>query len=62
MRQTKYAVRLSEAERAQFRTLVERRVVPARFLAHARILLKAACRLLAASASVHPRIDQEARR
>ena len=41
MRQTKYAVRLSEAERARLRTLVGGGVAPARTLTHARILLKA---------------------
>jgi hypothetical protein len=41
MRRTKYAVRLSEAERAQLRTLVGHGVAPARRLTHARILLKA---------------------
>jgi hypothetical protein len=41
MRQTKYAVRLSEVERARLRTLVGSGVAPARTLAHARILLKA---------------------
>lgn len=38
---TKYAVTLSEDERAQLRTLVGRGTAPARMLAHARILLKA---------------------
>ena len=41
MRKTKYAVVLSDEQRAQLRTLVGRGVVPARRLAHARILLKA---------------------
>jgi hypothetical protein len=41
MRQTKYAVSLSEAERAQLRTLIGRGEAPARQLTHARILLKA---------------------
>jgi transposase len=41
MRQTKYAVRLSDEERARLRTLVGRGAAPARFLTHARILLKA---------------------
>ena len=40
MRQTKYAVYLSEAERARLRTLVGSGVAPARMLTHARILLK----------------------
>jgi len=38
---TKYAVRLSAAERARLRTLVGSGAAPARQLAHARILLKA---------------------
>lgn len=41
MRQTKYAVALSEVERAQLRTLVGRGTAPARLLTRARILLKA---------------------
>jgi hypothetical protein len=41
MRQAKYAVRLSDEERARLQTLVGRGVAPARQLAHARILLKA---------------------
>jgi hypothetical protein len=41
MRQTKYAVSLSEAERAQLRTLVGRGTAPARRLTRARVLLKA---------------------
>ena len=41
MRKTKYAVKLTEAERARLRTLVGRGAAPARMLAHARILLKA---------------------
>jgi len=41
MRKTKYAVYLSEAERAQLRTLIGRGEAPARRLTHARILLKA---------------------
>jgi Homeodomain-like domain len=40
MRKTKYAVYLSEAERAQLRTLIGRGEAPARRLTHARILLK----------------------
>ena len=40
MRQIKYAVQLSEAERAR-RTLVGRGTAPARLLTRARILLKA---------------------
>lgn len=38
---SKYAVCLSEAERARLRTLIGSRTAPARQLAHARILLKA---------------------
>ena len=41
MRQTKYAVYLTEAERARLRTLVGAGVAPARLLTRARILLKA---------------------
>jgi Homeodomain-like domain len=41
MRQTKYAVSLTEAERAQLRTLVGSGMAPARMLTRARILLKA---------------------
>src|SRR5215213_1099723 len=41
MRTTKYAVTLTEAERAQLRTLVASGVAPARMLTRARILLKA---------------------
>jgi hypothetical protein len=41
MRQTKYAVSLTEAERAQLRTLIGSGVAPARMLIRARILLKA---------------------
>jgi hypothetical protein len=41
MRQTKYAVYLTEAERAQLRTLVGSGIAPARTLTRARILLKA---------------------
>lgn len=41
MRQTKYAVYLSEAERARLRTLVGAGIAPARMLTRARILLKA---------------------
>ena len=38
---SKYAVSLSEVERAELRTLIGHGVAPARELAHARILLKA---------------------
>jgi hypothetical protein len=41
MRRTKYAVYLSEAERARLRTLIGGGEAPARRLTHARILLKA---------------------
>ncbi len=41
MRRTKYAVELTEEERARLRTLVGGGAAPARMLAHARILLKA---------------------
>jgi hypothetical protein len=41
MRQTKYAVVLSEQERAHLRTLIGQGTAPARLLTHARILLKA---------------------
>jgi hypothetical protein len=41
MRKSKYAVMLTEAERAQLRTLIGHGEAPARLLAHARILLKA---------------------
>ena len=41
MRKTKYAVMLTEAERARLRTLIGRGEAPARMLTRARILLKA---------------------
>ena len=41
MRKTKYAVELTEAERAQLRTLVGSGRAPARLLTRARVLLKA---------------------
>jgi hypothetical protein len=41
MRQTKYAVALTEAERARLRALAGRGTAPARMLTRARILLKA---------------------
>jgi hypothetical protein len=41
MRQTKYAVHLTEAERARLRTLIGSGEAPARMLTRARILLKA---------------------
>jgi hypothetical protein len=41
MRQTKYSVRLTEAERADLRTRIGQGTAPARLLTHARLLLKA---------------------
>src|SRR5918996_4304779 len=41
MRKTKYAVELTEAERARLRTLIGSGTAPSRMLTHARILLKA---------------------
>lgn len=41
MRKTKYAVALTETERARLRTLIGSGTAPARTLTHARILLKA---------------------
>lgn len=41
MRKTKYAVYLTEGERARLRTLIGSGEAPARMLTHARILLKA---------------------
>lgn len=41
MRQTKYAVMLTDEERADLRTLIGQGTAPARKLCHARILLKA---------------------
>jgi transposase len=41
MRKTKYAVELTEGERARLRTLIGVGTAPARTLAHARVLLKA---------------------
>ena len=41
MRKSKYAVELTEYERAKLRTLIGRGAGPARTLAHARILLRA---------------------
>jgi hypothetical protein len=41
MRETKYAVKLTEEERARLRTLVGRGEAPARMLTRARVLLKA---------------------
>jgi hypothetical protein len=41
VRKSKYAVELTEAERAQLRTLIGSGEAPARLLMHARILLKA---------------------
>lgn len=41
MRQTKYAVSLTEEERARLRTMIGQGIAPVRRLTHARILLKA---------------------
>jgi Homeodomain-like domain len=41
MRQTKYAVQLSEEGRAHLRTLIGQGIAPTRLVTHARILLKA---------------------
>jgi hypothetical protein len=41
MRQTNYAVRLTDEDRAQLRTMIGQGTAPARRLTHARILLKA---------------------
>ena len=41
MRTTKYAVKLTEEERAQLRTMIGAGAAPARMLARARVLLKA---------------------
>jgi len=71
MRQTKYAVRLSDEERARLRTLVGRGVAPARLLSHARILLKAdqgeggaawADAVIAGALEVHPATVARVRR
>lgn len=71
MRKTKYAVSLSEAERARLRTLVGSGAAPARTLAHARILLKAdrgeggagwTSTAAAIAASVHPATVARVRR
>ncbi len=43
MRLSKYAVMLSEAERARLRTLVGRGTSPTQMLTRARVLLKAEC-------------------
>jgi len=71
MRKTKYAVELTEEERARLRTLVGRGVAPARTLAHARILLKAnqgeggpawTDAAIAAAVEVHPATVARVRR
>jgi len=71
MRQTKYAVRLSDEARARLRTLVGRGVAPARLLSHARILLKAdqgeggaawADAVIAGALEVHPATVARVRR
>jgi hypothetical protein len=63
MRQTKYAVMLTEEERARLRTLLGQGIAPARLLTHARILLKAdqgeggpawADAAIAAALEIHP--------
>ena len=68
---TKYAVRLSEAERAQLRTLIGRGTAPARRLTRARILLKAnqgeggpgwTDAAIAAAVEVHPATVARGRR
>jgi hypothetical protein len=41
MRQTTYAVHLTDEDRAQLRTLIGRGTAPARLVTHARILLMA---------------------
>jgi transposase len=71
VRKTKYAVKLTEAERARLRTLVGRGAAPARMLAHARILLKAnqgeggpawTDAAIAAALAVHPATVARVRR
>ena len=57
MRQSKYAVSLTEAERAQLRTLVGSGVAPARMLARARVLLKAPAIVILDEATAH--LDSE---
>ena len=68
---TKYAVTLTEAERAQLRTLIGRGTAPARLLTHARILLKAnqgeggpawADAAIAGAVEVHPATVARVRR
>jgi len=71
MRQTKYAVFLTEADRARLRTLVGSGAAPARTLTHARILLKAnqgeggpawSDAAIAAAVEVHPATVARVRR
>jgi hypothetical protein len=71
MRTTKYAVVVSEEERARPRTLIGSGAAPARTLAHARILLKAnrgeggpawADAAIAGSVGVHPATVARVRR
>jgi hypothetical protein len=71
MRKTKYAVALTEGERARLRTLIGRGAAPARQLARARILLKAnqgeggpawADAAIAGAVEVHPATVARVRR
>ncbi len=71
MRKTKYAVDLTEAERARLRTLIGQGQAPARMLTHARILLKANCgeggaawtdAAIAGAVEVHPATVSRVRR
>jgi hypothetical protein len=71
MRQTKYAVCLSEGERAHLRTLIGQGEAPARLLTHARVLLKAnqgeggpawADAAIAAALEIHPATVARVRR
>jgi Homeodomain-like domain len=71
VRQTKSAVVLTDAERAQLRTLIGSGEAPARMLAHARIRLKAdqgeagaawADRAIAGAVEVHPATVARVRR
>ncbi len=71
MRKTKYAVELTEFERAQLRTLIGSGIAPARLLTRARILLKAnqgeggagwADAAIAGAVEVHPTTVARVRR
>ncbi len=71
MRKTKYAVALTEAERAHLRTLIGSGTAPARMLTRARILLKAdhgeggpgwSDAAIAGALDVHPGTVQRVRR